>query len=301
MSDPKSRYAPQGSQYDKLHPRKLSKKKGRRIRQFVTRRLEVLGCVLLPWLYCSYIRLVWSTSKISDNCSAVIGSVSNIQNNFIVATWHQEALTTPHVFRPFHAHALASTTTLGRLITALLEANNFKVFRGGRRRKIVLREMIHYMKANSNVIYGITVDGSKGPPRVLKRGACNIAKTCRVPIVLVCTQAKRALYANSWDRTALPLPFNQIKTEMVGPYWIDPKWNEADYDRFCDHIQNELLNLADYVDRALHDGVPSDHIHCDFPEDWRGNDWPDNTVGAPLGHWDLQTEHVPPWAQAQHS
>ena len=297
MPDPKSRYTPQGSQYDKLNPRKRSKRKARRIRQFFTKRLEAIGCILLPFLYRCFMQFVWWTSKTSDNCRQEIESLSKIQSNLVATLWHQETLTTPHVFRPFHAHVLASTTTLGRLITALLEANNFKVFRGGRRRKIVLREMIHYMKANSEVIYGITVDGSKGPPRVMKRGACHIAKECRVPIVAVCTQAKRALHVNTWDHTAIPLPFNQIKTHIIGPYWVDPECSDEAFDQFCEHIQKELLNLADYVDRSLHDGIPSAKIHSDFPEDWTGNDWPDNTLGTPLGPWDLQTEQTPPWAQ----
>ena len=297
MSDSRSRYAPQGSQYEKYNPRKVSKRRKRRIRQFFTRRLETFGCIFLPLLYRCCMRLVWLTSKTSSNCQQLIESLSKVQNNFVATVWHQEALTTPYVFRPFHAHALASTTTLGRLITALLEDNNFKVFRGGRRRKIVLREMIHYMKANSGVIYGITVDGSKGPPRVMKRGACNIAKTCRVPIVASCTQAKRALHVNTWDRTAIPLPFNQIKTQMIGPYWIDPACSEAEFEQFCQHLQNELLNLADYVDRSLHNGSPSGKIQRDFPADWGDQRWPPNQIGSPLGPWDLQTEQTPPWAQ----
>lgn len=296
MPATESRYAPQGSQYEKLNPRKPSKRKARRIRQAFTQRLEAIGCVLLPLLYRCLIRFVWCTSKTSDNCRELIEPLSKIQNNLVATLWHQETLTTPHVFRPFNVHTLASTTTLGRLITALLEDNNFKVFRGGRRRKIVLREMIHHMKANSDVIYGITVDGSKGPPRVMKRGACHIAKECRVPIVAVCTQAKRAIHLKTWDRTAIPLPFNQIKTHCIGPYWIDPDCSDEAFDHFCDHIQKELLNLANHVDRALHKNVPSDHIHNDFPGEWTGNDWQKNTIGHPLGPWDLQTEQTPPWA-----
>lgn len=289
-------HAPQGSQYEKLRPKKQSKRMSQRIRRAFTSRLEAVACIMLPFIYRGFMRFVWFTSKTEDNYTHRFASLVEANGGLVAALWHQEVFTTPHVFRPFHIHTLANTKTLGRLVTALLEDNNFKVFRGGRKRQIILRDMIHHMKANPKIVYGITVDGSKGPARVMKRGACLIAKDCGAPIFIVRTQAKRALHMSTWDRTAIPLPFNQIETHAVGPYWIDPDSTSEAFDLFCKHIQQELLNLTDHIDRKLNHGESTHAIQHDFPTDWTGNNWPKNTVGQAHSPWDLQIEQAPPWA-----
>jgi lysophospholipid acyltransferase (LPLAT)-like uncharacterized protein len=294
-------HAPQGSQFEKLRPKKKAKRKRKAIRRAITSRLEAFTCILLPLIYRCYMRFVWFTSKITDNYSHPIGSLKEKNGGIVAALWHQDVFTSPHVFRPFHAHTLANTKTLGRLVTSLLEDNNFRVFRGGHNRQIILRDMILHMKANPKILYGITVDGSKGPARIMKRGASLIAKDCGVPIFVVRTQAKHALYMNTWDRTAIPLPFNKIETSAVGPYWIDPDCTAETFNAFCEHIQQELLNLTDYIDRKLNDGESTHTIQQDFPKDWTGSDWLENTSGRAQSEWDLQTEQTPPWSYTNRS
>jgi lysophospholipid acyltransferase (LPLAT)-like uncharacterized protein len=291
-------HAPQGSKYEKLRPKKQAKRKEQAIRRAITSRLEAVACTLLPCIYRYYMRFVWFTSKTEDNYAERLESLVETNGGLVAVLWHQEAFTAPYVFRPFHLHTLANTKTLGRLVTSLLEDNNFHVFRGGHNRQIIVRDMIHHMKQNPEIVYGITVDGSKGPPRVMKNGACLIAKECGTPIFAVRTQAKRALHVNTWDRTAISLPFNQIVTYTVGPYWIDPDCTSEAFTAFCTHIQKELLNLTDHIDRKLNHGAPSDKIQQDFPENWAGNDWPAGTVGQAHSEWDLQSERTPPWAYA---
>ena len=72
-------------------------------------------------------------------------------------------------FRQYEGHTLASTSDFGSVITSMLKLNGFVVFRGGstaaqRRRQQVLPELIRHMRETPAVAYGITCDGSQGPP-----------------------------------------------------------------------------------------------------------------------------------------
>jgi hypothetical protein len=56
----------------------------------------------------------------------------------------------------------------GEVISEMLRLCNFVVFRGGSgsksRRRDVLGDLIEHMQSTPRVIYGLTVDGSQGPP-----------------------------------------------------------------------------------------------------------------------------------------
>ena len=54
------------------------------------------------------------------------------------------------------------------------------------------------MNTTPNVIYGITVDGSKSPKHVVKKGALVITRECKKPVVLVRTWAKHNIRLNTW-------------------------------------------------------------------------------------------------------
>ncbi len=160
----------------------------------------------------------------------------------------------PRLFSSFQIYTLASTARIGRIITAVLEAHGFKVFRGGsgqsrrgRRRNHAIRNMIYYLKQNPDSIYGIAVDGTKGPAHRLKPGICKMAQECRVPVFLVHTQAKRALRLPTWDKTVVPLPFNRIRTQVVGPFWIHPEATADERESFRQHLERELKALSDHM------------------------------------------------------
>lgn len=289
---------PQGSRYEKNTTRRPPSTRIRRIKRFFNNRLEELGCILIPLLYRLYIFIVWKTSRTTDNYAERYDPFTKKFGGLVAMIWHQEVATAPHIFRGRQVHTLASLNTMGRLITALLENHDFKVFRGGRRKRIVLKDMIRYLHENPDIVYGITVDGSRGPARKMKRGSCLLAKGSGAPLFAVCTRARHCLYAPSWDETAVPLPFNRIDTYALGPYWIDPKADSKTFDAFCTHIEQELLSLTDYIDRKVKNGRIDTRVRKHFPEAWKADRWDNDTLGQPFGEWDLQSETAPPWSQA---
>jgi hypothetical protein len=146
---------------------------------------------------------------------------------------------------------LASVGESGELIARMLALCGFVVFRGGsttgrsRRREGALEEMIDYMRTHDQVIYGLTVDGSKGPPYRMKTGGIVIARECGKPVVLARTWYRRCLRLPTWDRMALPLPFNVIRYYLRGPYLVpDNARSAAGLEDFRLHLENDLIDLA---------------------------------------------------------
>jgi lysophospholipid acyltransferase (LPLAT)-like uncharacterized protein len=274
---------------------------GKRLR----RRLSALGvglaALVLPRLYVAYMWLVEVTSRRNDALldELLLGSVERY-DRVIAVLWHQEVFSVAYNYRRFHGHTLASVSDFGEVISKMLELCNFTVFRGGSgsksRRRSVLRDLIDHMQTTPRVIYGLTVDGSRGPVHQVKPGCVSIARACRAPIVVVRTWYRRGITIPSWDRTQIPLPFNQKLTLAAGPYWIPPDADEETIEAFRAHVENELLELTyrNYVTSGSRSRAKS---LWGFPPGWKPN-WPAHRLGVRFGPFDLDLDRPPPWAHS---
>ncbi|HXK21306.1 MAG TPA: DUF374 domain-containing protein [Myxococcota bacterium] len=212
-----------------------------------------LALFVVPLLYLLYMRLVYATSRVRVNDFLRLHDVIREYDGAVGLLWHEEVFTVaygyPHLgFRP---HTLASLGRMGELITRLLLRCGFVVFRGGssskpsRRRADVVADLIEHMRAHHEVIYGLTVDGAQGPPYRMKRGGVVVARECRKPVVLVRTWYRRCLRLPTWDRTAIPLPGNEIVYFLAGPYPVpDDAASEAGLARFVLELEDALIALA---------------------------------------------------------
>ncbi len=205
----------------------------------------------MPRLYVAYMWLVWKTSRIEDRGYARTGAIRDRYDGFVGMLWHEEVFGVAWNYRDMRPHTLASLGDSGEIITRMLERCGFVVFRGGsskrtsRRRQAVLADMIAHMKKTERVVYGITVDGSFGPYHVMKPGALVIAYQFDKPIVFVRTWAKRNLHLPTWDRMAVPLPFNHIRQYLWGPYFVPAGAHDPEvFEAFRLKLQNELAQLA---------------------------------------------------------
>jgi len=223
------------------------------LRPWITRPLMRVNLALFPTIYLLYMRLVWATSRIVDLGLGRLFEISAAHNGAVGLLWHEEVMTVAwgYAYMGFRPHTLASLSNDGAVITRLLERCGFVVFRGGssdrssRRVASVTTELIDHMRKTDGVIYGITVDGSKGPAYRLKRGGVVIARDCDKPIVLVRTWYRRCVRLRTWDRIAIPLPFNRIHYYLEGPYFAPADAHtEAGLERFRLRLERDLIALA---------------------------------------------------------
>jgi hypothetical protein len=219
----------------------------------VSRPLLWLANALVPRLYVAYMWFVWKTSRVEDRGYLEHGPRLIKENDGLVCMlWHEEVFSVAWSYRHVRPHTLASAGDAGEVIARMLKLCGYTVFRGGssgrksRRREGVLKDMIEHMKANREVCYGITVDGSKGPYHVVKRGAPAIARECRKPVVLVRTWAKRNIHLPTWDRMAIPLPFNHIRQYLRGPYFVPENAQDPEvFEAFRREMERGLEELAE--------------------------------------------------------
>lgn len=224
-----------------------------KLRPIFSRRLSRLASAVVPVLYMAYMHLVWATSRIEGRDFVALKDIIAQSNGAVGLLWHEEVMTVAfgYYYLGFRPHTLASLGESGELIARMLALCGFVVFRGGsttgrsRRREGALEEMIAHMRTHDEVIYGLTVDGSKGPPYRMKTGGIIIARECGKPVVLARTWYKRCLRLPTWDRMAVPLPFNVIHYYLRGPYLVpDSARDAAGLEEFRLHLENDLIDLA---------------------------------------------------------
>jgi lysophospholipid acyltransferase (LPLAT)-like uncharacterized protein len=224
-----------------------------KVRPIFSRRLAKLAAIVVPYLYVLYMRFVWATSRIDRGNFLALKEIAAQYNGAVCLLWHEEVITVAfgYAYLGLRGHTLASVGESGELIARMLTHCGFVVFRGGsttgssRRRAGALQEMIAHMQTHDRVIYGLTVDGSKGPAYRMKTGGIVIARDCGKPIVLVRTWYKRCLRLPTWDRMAVPLPFNVIRYSLKGPYAVPASAHTASgLERFRLELENGLIDLA---------------------------------------------------------
>ena len=208
---------------------------------------------LLPRAYFVYMRLVFATSRIDDYGLRALHDIVEEYGGAVCLLWHEEALTAIYGYprMGFHPATLASSGDAGQVVMRILKLVDCVVFRGGssrnksRKNALVLRRMIEYMRTNENALCALTVDGSKGPAYRIKPGAVIIARESNVPIVVQRTWHKRCIRLRTWDRMALPLPFNVIAFDLRGPYFVpsDARTPES-LERFVVELENDLIDLT---------------------------------------------------------
>lgn len=223
------------------------------VRPLFSQRLSRLAAAVVPSIYLGYMRLVWATSRIDAGNFPDLHEIITRHNGAVGLLWHEEVMTVAYGYYHlgFRPHTLASVGEAGEVIARMLVRCGFVVFRGGstrghaRRREGTLAAMIDHMKTTDNVIYGLTVDGSRGPRYRIKHGGIIIARECGRPIVLARTWYRRYLRLPTWDGMALPLPFNHIRYYMRGPYEVPAEAHSADgLERFRRRLENDLIELA---------------------------------------------------------
>jgi lysophospholipid acyltransferase (LPLAT)-like uncharacterized protein len=265
------------------------KSRSKRVRRWAAAQLVRAAAVVVPLLYTAYMRLVEVTSRHDDRLTTLLNGLADRHDRAVAVLWHQEVFTVAYNYRHFYGHTLVSVSDFGQVIAAMLRRCNFTTFRGGSgsksRRRPVLETLIRHMQRHRRVIYGLTVDGSRGPAFHMKPGGALIARECRAPVVAVRTWYTRALTLPTWDRTQVPLPFTRRITLAAGPYWIAPDADEAEVEAFRAHLEAELRELTE---RAYEEAGRAPRT--------TPSRWPAAEVGRKRIEWDLDADRPPPWA-----
>lgn len=131
----------------------------------------------------------------------------------ILVLWHDRLFFVPIVTQRYlrrPSYALVSASKDGGWLTAFYTLMGIRCARGSSsgRGTEALISLARAVRTGAHA--GITPDGPKGPRRVFKPGALQLARLTRRPLMMLGIRYRKAWVLRSWDRFALPVPFSTV-------------------------------------------------------------------------------------------
>ncbi len=135
----------------------------------------------------------------------------------ICCFWHEYLLAGFHFLRRKRLVGLISASRDGERLSAVLQRWGYDLIRGSSSRKGIssLRQSVRALRDGRGL--AITPDGPRGPRRVLKPGAVQIARRADAPVIPIAFHVDAAVRLRSWDRFVVPLPFARVSLTAGGP------------------------------------------------------------------------------------
>ncbi len=174
-------------------------------------RKQRLLLAVVPPLAAGLIRVLGSTWRVRDVQAPGTPVGHTVPGPTVFAFWHEGLLSCAWRFRGLGIAILISRSFDGELIARTVERLGFVAVRGSSSRggAVGLRGMAEAHRAGR--ICAFTADGPKGPRRVAKAGAVQLAEATGAPWVgCFHAEPRRAWRLRSWDRFAIPKPFATV-------------------------------------------------------------------------------------------
>jgi len=145
----------------------------------------------------------------------------------LFALWHGRMLLPIQEHRRQGIVTMASQSKDGEIIAGWLTANGYVVVRGSTTRGggQAFREMVRFVRSGRHA--ALTVDGPKGPPRVVQPGVVELARLTGAWILPITSSSVRPRFLKSWDRYLLPMPFSRSVVLYAEPFAIGPEESDA--------------------------------------------------------------------------
>jgi|GEM_PF-199888 len=170
------------------------------------------------------------------------------------------------IFAMWHAHqcglyafedlrklnVMISPSKDGDIIATATRSLGIKVVRGSQNRGGVSAtlELIERLKEGENA--GITIDGPRGPARIVKKGTIEIAKISGVPIVPFVwhSESKGWVKFNTWDGFRFPLlDFIQMVGLYGDPIYVPKDADDAAIEKYRKQVEDTLNELYETLQR----------------------------------------------------
>jgi lysophospholipid acyltransferase (LPLAT)-like uncharacterized protein len=157
--------------------------------------------------------------------------------------WHGRMFLSIQAHRHEAITTMASRSRDGEIIARWLEANGYRVVRGSSSRGggQALREMVRAVRAGGHA--ALTVDGPRGPARVVQPGIVQLARLTGGWILPITSSSAKPRFLKSWDRYLLPRPFSRCAVVYGEPFPIGEEVSDEEASR----------RIAEALDRATAD------------------------------------------------
>jgi lysophospholipid acyltransferase (LPLAT)-like uncharacterized protein len=138
----------------------------------------------------------------------------------LFALWHGRMFLSIQAHRGEGIATMASQSKDGEWIARWLVSNGYAVVRGSTTRggSQALRELVRLVRSGRHA--ALTVDGPKGPPRVVQPGVVQLARLTGAWILPITSSCSKPRFLASWDSYLLPYPFSKAVVAYGDPFPI---------------------------------------------------------------------------------
>ena len=175
---------------------------------------------LLARLVGAAIRVLRATLRVEILHGERAVSIRKQNGPVLVALWHGR------MFLPILTHrgegivTMASRSEDGEIIARWLENNGYAVARGSSSRGGAAALLRMAKELEVRRVGALTVDGPRGPARVVQPGVVQLAQRAGAWIAPISYSSRRPHFFRSWDRFLLPLPFSRNVVIYGEPFTI---------------------------------------------------------------------------------
>lgn len=166
----------------------------------------------------------------------------------IFALWHAHQCAIYGNKDREHLYALISPSNDGEIIAAATECVGIKTIRGSKGRRGVASSMELLEKLEQGNSIAITVDGPRGPLRVVKDGVINIAKLSQVPIIPVMWHSEDSTFLkfNTWDKFRFPFLLCNTVASYGDPIYVPADISKEEAEKYRLQLEEKMKEL--YID-----------------------------------------------------
>ncbi|HEY6066983.1 MAG TPA: lysophospholipid acyltransferase family protein [Thermoanaerobaculia bacterium] len=166
----------------------------------------------------------------------------------LFALWHGRMFLSIQVHRNQGIATMASQSKDGEIIARWLERNGYMVARGSSSRGggAAFKELVRAMRSGRAA--ALTVDGPRGPARVVQPGIVELARLTGAWILPITFSSARPRFLRSWDRYLVPLPFSKNVVAYGEPFLLPP-------DMPPDEAARKIAEAIDAATREADDSV----------------------------------------------
>ena len=205
------------------------------------------GARLILWiifLVCRLLSLTWRVRYLGMDRRRMAVS-SSPTGSFLLGSFHE------NTFAGVFGHAnqgiccMVSRSKDGDMTSFIMDKVGISTVRGSSSRggKEVRDAMVK--KVTEGVVGAITVDGPRGPRRVLKRGIVDIARKTGAPILPLTAYGESSwILKRTWDQTRIPKPFSRVLVYYGDPIMVPRDARDEQFSGYVSKI-NEILNKND--------------------------------------------------------
>lgn len=164
---------------------------------------------------------------------------------YVYALWHGRMVL------PILAHlhqdvvTMASRSKDGEIIARWLIRNGYVPARGSSSRGggAALQEMIERVREGHPA--ALTVDGPKGPPRVVQPGILRLVRETGAWVLPISGASSRPRFVRSWDRYLVPMPFSRNVVTYGAPFEVPDAQPDAEALRRIGEAVDAATRAAD--------------------------------------------------------